>query len=477
MVHRGEMSVRASCRSLLAGDFVAERVSVSRENLTVSATSHRLQAGSYPWRRLLLGVLLASAAPAFAAATATLIASPDPGWPQFRGPRRDGISDERGLLQSWPEGGPKLLWSAKGAGRGFSSTIVADSRLYVTGDFAEETRILAYSLDGQPLWSVRNGDAWLNQYPGARASVTFSAGRLYHLNAHGRLACLDAATGREHWSAEILIRFRGENITWGLSECLVVDECHVYVTAGGRDALLVAFDKLTGELRWQSVPLPALAGGDAVDGPSYTPPVLVRFAGRRLYIGAATTQLFCADADTGRLQWTRPRATTYGVLAMTPALVGDGIFFAAPYGPPGTLHRRVAPASPNGPVGVADAWTSPIDTLQGSVVVRGGRIYGTFYPRRAGWAALDAATGAELYRLADHAKGAPLWADGRLYALCEDGWLLLLEPGEKHFEIRGRFRSAPARDNDAWAHPVILDGRLYLRYHDTVFCYDLGAKS
>jgi hypothetical protein len=158
---------------------------------------------------------------------------------------------------------------------------------------------------------------------------------------------------------------------------------------------------------------------------------------------------------------------------MAPALVGDGIFYAAPHGPPGMLHRLVAPASPDAPVGVADDWTNPIDTLQGSVVVTGGRIYGAFYPRRAGWAALDAATGAELYRLTSHAKGAPLLADGRLYALCEDGWMLLLEPTEKQFEIRGSFRLAPARDNDAWAHPVIFEGRLHLRYHDTIFRYDI----
>lgn len=411
-------------------------------------------------------------------AAAELIAAPESGWPQFRGPRRDGISDERGLLPTWPEGGPKLLWSAKGAGRGFSSTIISGDRLYVTGDFDEEARILAFDLAGKPLWSVRNGDAWLNQYPGARASVTFSAGRLYHLNAHGRLVCLDAVTGREHWSAEILKQFRGENITWGLSECLVVDERHVYATAGGRDALLTAFDKLTGELRWRSAPLPALGGAaGAVDGPSYTPPILVGFAGRRLFVGCTTTQLFCADLETGRLQWTRPRPTSYGVLAMSPALVGTGIFHAAPYGAPAALHRLVTPAQPGASVGVADAWTAPADTLQGSVVAADGRIYGSYYTRRAGWFALDAATGAELYKLEGHAKGAPLHADGRLYASCEDGWMLLLRPTEKEFEVRGRFRHAAARDHDAWAHPVIHQGRLYLRYHDTVSCYDIrGAR-
>src|SRR5687768_8388215 len=110
---------------------------------------------------------------------ATLIASSEAGWPQFRGPRRDGISDERGLLQSWPESGPKQLWSTIGAGRGFSSPIVAGGRVYLTGDFNDELYVVAYDLKGKPLWRTKNGAAWLNQYQGARGSVTYSAGLLY----------------------------------------------------------------------------------------------------------------------------------------------------------------------------------------------------------------------------------------------------------------------------------------------------------
>ncbi|MBM3855298.1 MAG: hypothetical protein FJ399_19440, partial [Verrucomicrobia bacterium] len=133
-----------------------------------------------------------------------LIASPEAGWPQFRGPRRDGISDERGLLPSWPEGGPRRIWSAAGLGRGFSSPTIAGGRLFITGEFGEELRVLALDLDGRLLWRARNGSAWLNQYPGARAAVTVVAGRLYHENAHGRVACLEAATGRELWAVDLL---------------------------------------------------------------------------------------------------------------------------------------------------------------------------------------------------------------------------------------------------------------------------------
>lgn len=411
-----------------------------------------------------------------AAASASLIASREPGWPQFRGPRRDGVSPERGLLQSWPEGGPPLLWSAPGAGRGFSSPIIGGGRLYVTGDFGEEVRILAYDLAGKPLWQAKNGSAWLNQYQGARASVTLSAGRVYHQNAHGRVVCLDAATGQERWAVNLLERFRGENITWGLSENLLVDERAVYATAGGRDAFLVALDKLTGKILWQSEPLLDAEAGNVAENPGYAAPILVSFAGRRLLIGASQRHLFCADADTGVLQWTRRRPTSYSVLAMTPVLVGDAVFMTAPFGPPGALVRLKAPTTPGGKVGAEDVWTTKLDTAQGGVVLANGRLYGSFYPRRGGWTALDAATGEQVFDAPDMVKGAAAYADNRLYALCEDAWMLLLRDAGTKFEVEGRFRLGSPRDRDAWAHPVILDGRLYLRYHDTLYCYDIRGN-
>ena len=409
------------------------------------------------------------------AAGAELIASAEPGWPQFRGPRRDGLSDERGLLGVWPEGGPRLLWSARGLGKGFSSPVIAGGRLFVTGDFGEEVRVLAFDLAGRPLWSVRTGDAWLNQYQGARASVAVRDGLVYHHNAHGRLTCLDAATGAERWAVDLPARYGSENITWGLSERPLVDERAVYATAGGREALLVALDRRTGAEIWRSEPLPDPEASGAIDNASYVSPMLVSFAGRRLLIGCSLRHLYCADADTGKLQWVRRRPTSYSVLAMMPVLVGDAVFMSAPHGPPGRLHRLVAPAAPGALVGVEDLWTNPLDSCQGGVVHVAGRLYGAYYPARRGWAAVDAATGKTLFEAPEIVKGAVLHADGRLYALSEDGTMLLLEPTEAKFEVRGRFRLPEARGRDAWAHPVILDGRLYLRYHDTLHCHDVKA--
>ncbi len=424
-------------------------------------------------RGCLLGLTLGWLAETAGAAPAEIVPTGDAGWAQFRGPWRDGISRETGLLQSWPEGGPRVLWTATGAGKGFSSPVVTGGRVLVTGDFGEDVVIVAYDPAGKELWRAKNGAAWLNQYQGARASVTVSEGRVYHQNAHGRVVCLDARDGKELWAVNVLERYRGENNIWGLSECLLVDERVVYVTAGGREALMVALDKRTGAEVWRSAPLTDAAGEGELEKAAYTPPVLLRFAGRRLVVGHSARYLFCLDADTGVRQWEQRRPTPYFVQAVTPTLIGDAIFMAAPLGAPGRLYRLRAPAAPDGKVGVEQVWESKLDTCHGGVVHVGGRIYGSYYPKRGGWAALDAATGAVLYEDMEHAKGSVLWADGRLHVQTEDGWMLLLEPTAERFEVRGKFRLGVAKDRNAWAHPVILDGRMYLRFGDTVTCYDV----
>jgi outer membrane protein assembly factor BamB len=413
---------------------------------------------------------IVSATQCAAAANPQIIPSTENGWPQFRGPKRDGVSTEKGLLQEWPEGGPRVLWSVTNVGRGFAAPVISNDRLVIAGDFAERLVLLAYELTGKPLWRATNGASWKTPYPGARASAAFSTGRVYHENAHGRVVCLDAATGREIWSANVLEQFGGSNITWGLSECLLVDERSVYVTAGGSGALMVALNKTNGAVLWKSPALYDSAGERSIENASYVSPILVQFGNRRLLIGCSLRHLYCVDADTGALQWTEPMRTTYSVLALTPALVGDGVFMTAPHGKGGRLWRL---KSGGDKVGVEEAWRTDLDTCQGGVVVHDGKLVGSFYGGRKGWAAVDAKTGSALYQTSDFVKGAPMSADGRVYALAEDGWMLLLEPQADSFAVRGKFRFAQAGPRDAWAHPVVLNGRLYLRYHETLTCYDV----
>lgn len=404
-------------------------------------------------------------------------------WAQWRGPRRDGVCDETGLLQQWPEGGPKLLWKSGDLGRGYCAPIVVGNRIYLTGEAGQELRIFALDLDGKPVWTSPNGRAWTGPYPGARASCTFSEGRLYHLNAHGRVACLNAQTGAEVWAVNVLERFEAKNITWAVSECLLVDGPRVIVTPGGTKALLAALDTRTGETVWASAPLRlgltntpaherlAEPAGD-VDSASYTSPILLPLGHRRMIVNCSLRHVFGADADTGELLWSRPMLTRHKVLATTPVRVGDAVFVTGPDGEGGKLFRLRADDQG---VNVETVWRSDLDSCQGGAVFADGALFGAMYRQRKAWVNLDPKTGAIRYELNDLAKGPVLWANGRLYCLSEEGEIALLKPAGDRFEYAGRFRLVPERKNDAWAHPVLVDGRLYLRYHETLFCYDVRA--
>lgn len=415
--------------------------------------------------------------------TGRLIASPEPGWPQWRGPRRDGICDETGLLARWPDTGPPQLWKATGLGQGYSAPIITGGRIYLTGEVDDTLQIHALDREGRPLWRKPNGASWKGPYPGARACCAFSEDRVYHLNAHGRVACLEADSGAEVWALNLFDEFGGKNLTWALAECLLVDGPRLIVTPGGSRALMVALDKKTGATVWTTSPLrlgqatsPAhervLEPDGDIDSTSYGSPILFELGGRRHLVSSSQQHVFGVDADTGELLWTRPLPTRYSVIAATPVLVGDAVFVTAPDTDFGGLFQvRVEPEG----VQVLRRWTTELDTCHGGVVLIGDQLVGAWYRRRKGWASLDVRTGAVRHESRELAMGSVLYADGQLYCLGQDGEMALMRLGPDGFKVTSRFRLVPDRKSDAWTHPVILDGRLYLRYQDTLFCYDIRA--
>jgi len=391
-----------------------------------------------------------------------LIASKEPGWPQWRGPRRDGISDEKGLLPTWPAVGPTPLWCAGSFGRGWSSPIVTEWGIYLTGDIGEDLRLFGLDLNGKIEWTATNGKAWTGQYPGARSSFAFSEGRLYHMNAHGRVVCLKAASGREIWSVDALQRFEGTNILWGLAECLLVDGPRVIVTPGGKKAAMAALDAKTGETVWTTEPI---ENNDA----GYASPILFELGGRRQIVNYSSRHIFGVDADTGKLLWKQPRPSEYIALCFTPVFCGDGVFVTTPGKNGGTRYRLSAD-------GAQALWDNKLDTLQGGAVLVDGRVYGSGYEGFKGWGAIDLATGRPVVTTRELASGSVIAADGRLYCFSERAEMALVKPTPTAFEFTGRFKLFEELKKDAWAQPVICDGRLYLRYHETLFCYDVRAK-
>lgn len=408
-----------------------------------------------------------------------LVRSAEPGWPQWRGPYRDAVSRETGLLPQWPPEGPSLIWSADGLGFGYSAPIIVGQRVYLAGDREGHLVIFALDLAGKVVWRQTNGAAWKTPYPGARASCTYSEGRLYHLNAHGRLVCLQAETGHEIWAREILEEFGARNVTWAISECVLVDEDRVFVTPGGSRALVAALDKRTGQTLWTTPGLRVdgptkarVSAGGHFEQAGYGSPILIAHGDRKVLVNSSQSHVFGVDATTGELLWTHHLPTRYWVIAATPVLADDCIFVTAPDTDATRLLRlrweeKSLRAEP--------AWKTDFDNGHGGVVRVGNELFGGWY-RKKGWAGVDLKTGLARQRIDGLGSGSVLLADGRLYCLSQDGEMALIEPGEDAYLERGRFRLVRERKSDVWTHPVILDGRLYLRYHDRLGCYDVGDK-
>ncbi len=394
----------------------------------------------------------------------SLVRSASPDWPQWRGIQRDGISAESGLLQSWPAGGPQLLWKVTGIGQGYSSPIIVGDSIYITGDENKELMIRAFTLEGKPRWKKANGEAWKNPFPGARSSCTYDDGKLYHLNANGRLGCLDAATGTEAWAVNVLERYEAKNILWGLSESVLVQGDRVFATPAGAKGLMVALDKRSGAPVWAT---PALAGEQA----SYGSPILINAGDRKLLINGGAKYVFAVDAADGSLVWHLPQVDPANTVNTTPILAGRRLLFTNASREGGAVF-----AIQWGDATASRAWSRELTVSHGGAVGVNGRLFGASARGDVkGWAMLDGETGkpTQVAAAGDLSTGSVIFADGRFYCYAEKGVMTLQELTAAGFRTAGTFRLTEGKVQDAWAHPVLCQGRLFLRLHETLYCYDV----
>jgi len=398
----------------------------------------------------------------------SLIPSPESGWPQWRGQRRDAVSDETGLLDVWPEAGPKLVWKATGLGQGWCSPIVAGGTLYIGGDMGEELRIFALDLNGKIKWQVANGKAWKQPYPGSRASCCYSEGMVYQMNGYGRVVCLDAATGKEQWAVDVLDRFEAKQPFFGASECLLVDGSNVIVTPAGNKALIAALDKKTGETVWMGTATP-----EATETAGYSSPILVQLGGYRQIIATTSFRTFAADAATGRVLWTVGLKLTNNACSTIPVLCGDSVLVTnTSVKEQSSSLLRMSPSNDR----AERAWSIPLRTTSGSALHVDGNLYVAGARELRGFLRLDTMTGDIEAQLPRPTDAAAIWADGKLFVMSADGKVLLLKPTAESFQTLGAFSIVQKRTKNAWAHPVLCGGRLYLRYDDALFCYDVKIR-
>lgn len=396
-------------------------------------------------------------------------------WPQWRGPRRDGISSETGLLRQWPQNGPKLLWQVNDIGDGYATPAVVGSRIYILGNRGmDDEFVQALSVDdGKAVWTTRLGKVGNpNQeppYPMARSTPTVDGGLLYALSSDGDLACVETSSGKMIWKKSLRDDFGGKPGKWAYSESPLVDGDVLMATPGGAEATLVALNKKTGAVIWKS----AIPGGDAA---AYSSAIVTETAKRRLYIQFLDKGVVGVEAKTGKFLWRYDRTATGPANIPTPIAHNGYVYSANARRFGGGLVQLHATGDGMTAEEVYLERDTP-HTLGGQILID-GHLFGT---NQKGFAVSDFLTGKIKYQAEGVGAGAVQYADGHIYVHGESGGVALVEASSDAYREKGRFTppNPPKRVRNreaAWAYPVVSNGKLYIRDLGTLWCYDVKAK-
>jgi len=420
------------------------------------------------------GFGLKSASLAGALILALVVTARGADWAQWRGPERNGISRETGLLPEWPPEGPKLLWKRSDIGAGYAAPAVAGDRLYVLANegTANEFVQAIDTRDGQRVWSTRLGNVGNPKQnpnmPAARSTPTVDGDFLFALGSDGDLACLEVGSGKTRWKKSLRTDFGGKPGEWAYAESPLIDGDTLVCTPGGPEATIVALRKQTGETIWKAV-LPE--AGEA----AYASAIVVEAGGVRHYAQLLQKGLVGVDARSGRLLWHYARAVSkYNANIPSPLAAEGAVYWASA----GTGAGSIKLVSSADRVEIEELYfEAKLPTAIGGAVKVNEFLYGT---TAQALLCVELATGRVKWE--ERALGAAslCYADGRLYLHGENGEAGLVEPSPEGYREKGRFappdqpeRSSPMEN--AWAYPVVSNGRFYLRDHGRLWCYDVKA--
>jgi outer membrane protein assembly factor BamB len=429
-------------------------------------------------RSTLLGGLLLSLA-----ATSGLIGadlkSTTRAWPQFRGPNRDGICQETDLLEQWPKEGPPLAWQATGMGQGFSSVAITGGKIFTMGDRPAQGRdqschvIALDQSTGKEVWAARVGAAFPhNRGSGPRCTPTIDGDLLYALSPAGDLVCLETATGRERWRKSFSRDFAGRMMSgWGFSESPLVDGEKLVCTPGGNDATLVALDKTTGRVIWRGAT-------PERDRAAYSSIVTAEVGGIRQYIQSVSGGIIGIAAEDGRFLWRYNKVANGTANIPSPIVRGDLVFASNGYSS-GSALLRLVPTG-NG-IKAEEVYLLPARELQnhhGGLVLVGEHLYGGHGHNAGNPVCAEFRSGKVVWkdRGAGSNSAAVLFADGHLYFRYGNGVMALVEATPQGYKEKGKFKLPYDSGQPNFSHPVIVDGKLYLRDQDTLLCFDVRAK-
>ncbi|MFN7920815.1 MAG: PQQ-binding-like beta-propeller repeat protein [Bryobacteraceae bacterium] len=397
-------------------------------------------------------------------------------WPQWRGPGRDGLSRETGLISAWPKEGPKMLWRIEGLGDGYGAPAVAGGRLYVVGNKGmQDESVHAVSVeDGKTIWSTRLGNVGnpdqAPSYPSARSTPIVDGNLLYAFSSDGDLVCMESASGKVRWRKNVRKELGGEPGKWAYAESPLIDGNNVVVSPGGAQATMAAFNKKNGEVVWKS----SIPGGEAAGYASIVPATA---GGKKQYVQFLSKGTVGVDAKTGQFLW-RYDETSKGPANIPTPISRDGYIYSTARSIGAAALLRIEPSGETAAAKQVYLERGLPSTIGGAVAV-GDYLYGT---TNDGLVAAEFLTGKLRWKEDSLGAGSVLFADGNLYVHAEDGDIALAEATPEAFRQKGRFtppgkpeHPRGAREK-AWAYPVVANGRLYVRDLGVMWCYDVRAS-
>lgn len=390
---------------------------------------------------------------------------------QWRGPNRDGKFKDTGLLKKWPDSGPQLLLKVEGIGKGYSSMIATDQYMFVTGMIDTLDYLSCITPEGQIKWKVPYGRSWTQSFPETRGSATVENERVYVISGTGQLVCLNVADGSVRWKVNVDKDYHSEWHIWGVSESPLIVDNLVICSPGGKTTSIVAFDKMTGQLVWQS---------ESVGGPrTYASPTLYEYKNFRYILAATGTHLIALEPATGKVVWTfkywdGDKWDQPGLIwANTPTFKGRDIFLSKGY----DYRNAMLTMSEDGK-SVTEKWSNMVlDNHHHGLIELDGYIYGSNWQSnsKGKWVCLDWNSGETKYETEWLTKGALVYADGLFYILEEkSGTVALVKPDPSKFEVISSFK-LQGGSGPFWSHPFISNGKLYLRHGEVLFVYNIKA--
>ncbi len=378
---------------------------------------------------------------------------------RWRGPNGNGVYNETGLLKEWPESGPEIVWHYDGLGEGHSSPAFANGLIYLSGMEGETGYIYVLTPEGQLQWKTPYGKEFSESYPGARSTPVVAGDLLYIYSGHGVLTCMDSGSGNVKWRKDAFHDFDGENIRWGVTETVVLDGDKVYFTPGGKRDNVVALNRFTGEHIWSS------PGKGEIS--AYCTPLLVELSQRKLLVTMTAEHIIGLDASSGKMLWSHPQTNRWSVHANTPIFYEGDLFCFSGYGQGGVKLNL----SDDGSSVKKDWFNENLDSRIGGMVVVDGYLYGSGDNNRE-WRCVDWNTGEEKYASKEIGKGVTIYADGMLYCYSDRGELGLAEATPEGFNLKSETR-VELGTSQHWSHPVVRNGRLYLRHGNTLIAYKI----